>query len=421
MLAFEPAPTPWSDCVGRIAPAHQASVLASLCAALVLAMRMCVRGHSPKPFLALQLRPVLRYTSHRASAAIMSRSAQTPTTAATPPSSSKTLPRSSPAKKITYSIPAPARTGNKQTDDMLQSQFICLEACFADLANIPELRAPTFNFMQNEKKKLEQRKGIDNSATLLNDASTFTAVDEKYKIQYIASKSDMSSADLSNVMMGDSASLNDMFMFALQLPMKSRLPPQLMVQDVMTRFLDERYSELGARLANFKKDGGVAGSTASFQNSHGCYQLTFSADKKLLTEVAHISGDKVAVDEKLNLGQAYTLHDNFDDHAACLALPPLPNIKLAQFFDSRRRTGPYKVQGYHGKPKLLEEKAMDHYHAWEDEEEGRNKHVDFSTKVVQEVSRHRQEISKENMKRARENAMQALAKKKARRTIALSA
>lgn len=228
------------------------------------------------------------------------------------------------------------------------------------MAAHPELRAPTFNFIQSEKKKLEQRKGIDNSAKLLNDASTFTALDEKYKIQYVSSKSDMSSDDLSNVIKNDPASLNDMFMFALQLPMKTRLPAPLMVQDVMTSFLDERYSELGAQLAGFKLSGGIVGNSASFQDTHGCYRLTFSADKKLIEEVAHISGDTVAVDAKLNLTQAYTLHDNYDDHAAYLALPPLPNIKLSQFFDQRQRTGPFRAQGFQGKPKLIEEKALDY-------------------------------------------------------------
>lgn len=152
---------------------------------------------------------------------------------------------------------------------------------------------------------------------------------------------------------------------------------------------------------------------------HECYTLTFDATTKRLSKIVHISGGEVVVDAKLHITASYTLQDNYDDFQAHLSLPPLQNVKLTQFFCAKSRTGPYRVSSFHGKPKLMEEKAQELYHEWEQKQKDLHCGRDVPAAIAEEVTQYRKEEQKKSMTKAREVAIPAMSKNKAHRSIQL--
>lgn len=300
-----------------------------------------------------------------------------------------------------------------------QSEHLCLISVYQDLADMPEIRASVFNFIQQEKTRLAALSGLDSAARMFNECASLQTLDEQWKVQFLTSKSDLSSDDVVHMMKHDASSLNDIFCFACQLPMRMKLPSQLRVQDVPKLLVEERYEALGKRLENFKKLGGVlASGDVVFKGKHGCYALVFDDTTHCLSKIKHISGDEVEVDAKLHITANYVLQDNFDDFQAHSSLPP-QNVKLTQFFNMKAREGPYRVSTFHGKPKLLDDKAQDLYHQWEQGQKDAHSARDASAIIADEVTKHRKEEQKKRMSKAREVAIVAMGKKKARRSIKL--
>lgn len=397
-----------------------APFLEQLCHPLQIPLSSCVIAEPRR-------RPILRAPLADPHPDMAGGAASPPLAAATPkaqPRSSAKSPTTStsttPSKKITFNVPAPPRSGNRREDDMHQSEHLCLVSVYQDLADMPELRASVFNFVQQEKKRIAALKGLDAGANMFNECSTLQTLDEQWKVQFVTSKSDLSSDDVVHMMTNDPSSLNDLFCFAVQLPMRMKLPSQFRVKDVLALLVNDRYDALGKRLENFKKLGGLRPSgELVFNGLHGCYFLEFDATSKLLSKIKHYSGDEVEISDKLNITANYVLQDNFDDFHAHLSLPPLQNVKLAQFFNAKSRQGPYRTISFQAKAKMLGEKVHELYHEWELTQKNSNRAKDVSVAIAEEVTKHRKEEQKKRMTKAREVAIAAMSKKKARRCINL--
>jgi hypothetical protein len=244
-------------------------------------------------------------------------------------------------------------------------------------------------------------------------------LDEDFKIAFVTNNSDLQSQDIISLMKLDSSGLNDIFQCGVQLPLKQRLPPELLVKDVVLSFLDERLRVCGGRLGEFKKQQGInKDGLLNYSSSVGSYKLNWDDKTKLLAEIVHCSGAKVVVNPKLGLTTSYTLSDNFDDFAATLNMHPMPAIKLYTLFDSKSKQGPFSYFSYQSTPKDLAARARQLYSVWETSMKHASAAVAPTAVVKRAIEEHRSEKNKATMSKARASAMEALAAKRARRSIA---
>lgn len=307
-----------------------------------------------------------------------------------------------------------------EIDEANKTQFCCLTSVVDDLVSLPELIRPVFNFVQTEKKRLESRKAVGTNCAMLAAITPFQGIDQDIKISFVTRHSDMSGADIIKMMANDQQHLQDIFQYALQLPMKSKFPSELLVVDVMNDFLEDRATKAGSRLLKFKGMGGLDNRTGRpmFQGSTGCYALTVTEGK--ITKFLHVSGESVDIDESWGLTNRHALRDNHDDWAACLVLKPMPDIKLASLFDSKARQGPHRITNYNGKPKELLAQAQAVHAAWAQRRHEHDSRGSITSDIAKSLDEQRRADAKQRMSKAKVAAERALAKKRARTTQVLA-
>lgn len=179
--------------------------------------------------------------------------------------------------------------------------------------------------MQAEKKKLQDTKGLTDSGGCFDAVVSLAGADEDFKIALLTSQSDLSTQDIVQMVKEDKDAVNDLVMFACQVPMKPKLPAQFISKQVLRVFLVERAEALGDRLRFFRQRGGfLSGGRVSFTGNHGSYDLTMDKETGLLVEIRHISGAVAELSPKLGITKSYVMRDNYDNMRAHLLLAPLP-------------------------------------------------------------------------------------------------
>lgn len=277
-------------------------------------------------------------------------------------------------------------------------------------------------FIFNEVlKRIRSEEGASSAiedAEKLEDASTLRRVDASFKLAFVLAQSDLTSKDVVEMTKADAETLNYLSELAIQIGFKTRLPPTLKTREVMLRFWTGRSKALGNRLADIKKCGAVKNNWSIDWLKFGCYELTFS-EAGLLCQVRHrTTGDEADIPAGASISKAYKLVDNFSDWTAHLHLPPLPAFFLHSLFDGKAHKGPYAVPGFSGRPKDLAKIADDTLAAWEkDMLASKGK---ASAEAWQELAAHHSAQQQGQMAKAREQAKAALAKAKARRSIAIT-
>ena len=226
------------------------------------------------------------------------------------------------APAVTIRFEAPAKSGNPEADEMAKAQFSCLISSVEDLKSCSMLVTPTFNFIRGEKRKLQERSDIGGKASpMFSEVSSLGGMEEEWKIIFVTSNSDLSASDITAVMGTDNGFLNDLIDWALQLPMKDKLPVEFLVKKVWGMFADARYALCGSRLDSFKANGGLLHVSAScrFEEKTGCYILQFNDDDKLIG-ISHFNGDLIQVDPSIGFSRAHQLVFNHSDFLAQLEL-----------------------------------------------------------------------------------------------------
>ena len=290
-----------------------------------------------------------------------------------------------------------------------------------DMQRTTALVLPTFNYVQQQKSKVEARAIVANSGATFAEQTSIVGLPEDFKIQVVVTYSDLTAEDVVLMLQFDKDSLDDVLQLGLQMPLKMKLPVQFLVQAVLEDFMKLRLIACGRRLNNFKANGGLLSTGALvFLRKTGCYDMNFDADGKL-TEVVHMAtSHSCSVDPASGLNKAYKLRDNHDYRAAALVMPGLRPIFLHEFFSAKEQTGPYHVASYHSKPRDLEKAAAEAHDSWSikrnETEASDGLHQD--AQVV--INAHRAQKRTAAMQKAREAATTVLAKKKARKTVALA-
>lgn len=243
-------------------------------------------------------------------------------------------------------LEAGPKTNIPEVDEMAKTQFSCLCSIVQDICDLSDLVRPVFNFIQSEKKKLENRRAVGGGCAMLAEITTFQGLEENLKINFITKRSDLSGQDLITMMGDDTQHLQDLFQFALQLSMKQKFPSELLARDVMDDFLETRAKAAGDRLATFKEKGGLHTGTGRprFLGATGCYDLKVEAGK--VTRITHITGEAIDVEAAWGLTDKHSLRDNHDNWAASLvSMPDLRPLHIVRQQNPQRALELAKLPG----------------------------------------------------------------------------
>lgn len=315
-------------------------------------------------------------------------------------------------------LEAAAKSGNAEVDEMACTSFACLNSCVDDLMAYPELTRSVFNFIREEKKSIERRRQVGGgSVPMFASQSSILGLEEDFKISFVTANSDLDASDVVKVMRDDPGNLDDLVQYAVQMPMKPKLPLSFMVKACLETCWNARTKALDFPLKQFKKNGGLLDSgRLRFYDKTGCYQLEFKGET--LVGIKHRSGETVKVPPKSGLGTGHQLRNNHDDWGACLVMPPMPEIKLCSFFCAKGKKGPFQVVNFNGKARDLQTWAEEIHSEWQGRQAAL-KGTTISAEVQATINEHRAKRRSEAMDKARTAASKALAKKKARRVVDL--
>lgn len=222
------------------------------------------------------------------------------------------------------------------------------------------------------------------------------------------------------VLKAEAAGVNDMIQYAVQLPMRLKLPMEFLVRTLLQEFMTERRTTCGNRLSEFKASCGVQRDrTLMFMGETGASDLRFN-EAGLLVEVIHgATGGTRPINPKTGLSKEHVLMDKYDDHLARLVMEPIPPFKPISAFQQKSHEGPWAVKNCYGKPKNLAAIAKDMHDAWMAKRAAESQQAGLSSELKATMYQHRAEKRSQNMVRARMAATEGLAKKRARRTIVL--
>jgi hypothetical protein len=302
-------------------------------------------------------------------------------------------------------------------DSTEAAQRELLEQIVNELTEEPSHILPCFTFLQKRKRSCQGDEDDILSSAPKWDCPSMSKLPDHFKIEFICSRSHITSAHCMELLKNDSLALDYLIHFAVQIPCRVKFPKVCQYQEVVDRFLKQRYLDAGERLEDLRPDNGIKNGSINWLEI-GCYILQWN-EQGILCGLKHASGDTIQVDTENHLTKKYMLTDNFCDWSAALVKQGMPPVKLAGFFE-RSRTGPFKMLNYVGKPKELEQHLTTVFREWEDEARKSMQRSGPSKDIVDGLQAHKDAISKQAMEKARSMAKKALETKRAKHAVDLS-
>lgn len=259
----------------------------------------------------------------------------------------------------------PVQTGNRVTDQLATSQHVALESAIHDLVALPELRVPVWQFIQDEKKVISATKDLSqndkNMDVLPSGVSLSSEECEEIKFKFVLEQSDLTLDELTKLTTADKRALDDLFRYGTLLPMKQKLPPYLLIKEVLLKLCCDQAVVLENRLSEIKKDGQVTAAKINFEKLT-TYEPTF--ENGVLIKLRHIlTNESVEVDKAIGVNKRWQFDKMSDDFAANVSMDPLPPLKLESFFDISK-TGPATLTNYGGKGGALQKASTSVYNAY---------------------------------------------------------
>lgn len=315
-------------------------------------------------------------------------------------------------------VPQPPRTGNPILDGDADARRECFMTIIDALQEDPSEVLPTFNELT--KRLRMKAKQLQVEGDKFASVTVFGKTEEDFATSFILSKSDMSLSDLVKAKQKDDSAVMQLLQYMLQYSPSLRYPEEAAVKEVTSRVFASREVLMGERLRRWKASGGlVAGGAVNWKK--GAYQLVFA--EGLLTELKHHSGDAIKIEDGIRIDNSYTLHANWDDFAAHLAKPPMPNVNLSMFF-KKAGTGPWKHKRMTGACKEFARDVQAVFNQWQnDMDEARRAQAQIrqsSNAAAEALKSVETDKRKQSLLKARETAQNKIAEVKRRRTISLS-
>lgn len=310
--------------------------------------------------------------------------------------------------------PIGSKTGNPVLDDSNAAKRDCLvsiiDACLGD----PELILPTYSNLQ---KRIHSRESeVQTSASKFATLSTLGRLDEDWCISWIMQHKQLSLNQLIVSKTCDDKSIYHIMSFALQYPLNLKIPADGQVKEVLRRMFDQRTKDIGEPLSKVSSQTFI-GADGMIDWMQGAYQLHFS-EGRLVEKITHrISGHTTTVDKGHHLNDDYTFHSNYDEWAACLRKPPMPDVHLHSFFKASAQ-GPYLRKRVTAGDKNFSLALGGVFAQWDEEQNSLMK-SSVTTDVVDALCEVETTKRKKAMAQARATAERKLQATKRQRTMIL--
>lgn len=307
--------------------------------------------------------------------------------------------------------PQAQKTGNFAEETEAETQYEqfkdIVNHCSRDASHIGPLHGVLM-------KRLKSQSAADQNDCFAT-VTTLSKLDSEFVLSYIVKKSDLTMEDCIKMLKFDGDSAGNLLMLDQQIPGTTRLPKDMIVTSVTENTLERRSAEAGDRLAHIKAKGALMDSGRLDWTEIGCYSLEFR-DRRL-AYLKHRSGTRVAIPQDINIAQDWKLMDNWGDFVAAVTKPPLPPYKLSIFFNSDQKEGPWAVPAL--PPRRLAEMAKSFHNEWaalQQTKANEGAQIEAAASALQQLSKDKKT---ESLKRAREVAQVAMAKRKLKRTHSL--
>lgn len=137
--------------------------------------------------------------------------------------------------------------------------------------------------------------------------------------------------------------------------------------------------------------------------------------------MTHIpTGDVAEVGDDFHITRDWVMYENWSDTSAYIQKAPRPPYKLIIFWAPRARSGPYSQTHYTGtKSKDLDKEMNAEWDIFEEAQRGGMK-AGAAEEAIECLQKMKSEKKRDALSKAREKAKEAVAKKRAKRTINLS-
>ena len=308
------------------------------------------------------------------------------------------------------------KSANFQTGSNDEAELEMIDQIQQDMLEDRSHILPVYSLIQKRKKA----RG-DADEDLLKclsrlECTSIKGLPDDVKINWISSRSDLSTSDLVQMLSADNSVLNQLMSIALQLNIGQKLADKMLYMDILDIFMDDRYKHCGERLGSIKARGGVSVDHKLVLLRVGAYQLKFEGD--ILSSIRHFNGDEVAVQPEHHLTRKHALVDNGSDWQAALVLKPLPPVYLCSFFEEGA-DGPYKYQNFIGGPKELAIKYEGAYDQWEKKARAAIKDKNTDEVLQKSLDELNSTKKKAAMDKARDMAKKAMQDRAKHRDISL--
>ena len=263
-------------------------------------------------------------------------------------------------------------------------------------------------------KMRERKRGL---AIAAGDGMEFVNVkqlqnlDSDYVVNYVCSKSDITVEELVDAMVTNPTAAHQLLVFGVQHPLSMRWPSELIAKDLTSRWFDTRVAQCGSRLKDIKTKGVFV--TKNVDWSQGCYRPEFDGENRLIV-IQHVNGEKAKMPDHVCIRKGnFEFTHNWDDFAAALVVPLLPDLKLHTLF-TKDGAGPYRYLIYQKKSPDFIRALGECASGFNAEKEALMSSSTYSTAASEKISDLKTAKAKQRAQVARSNALLALKEKKTR-------
>ena len=196
-----------------------------------------------------------------------------------------------------------------------------------------------------QSQTVQGAEGVD-----IFNCSTLQGLPPDWKFGWLVKNGDFTAEDLLGAQEKLSTAVSVLMEYATQLGGHMKLPDNCRYEPVVDQVMNQQHSSWGARLKDFKKQGGFT-EDGGLNFAKMCYRPLWGPEGQL-QEIQHVGGLAVKVDKVYGskIDRNYQLKDNCNDASACFVLDPFPPIPLIGFFkDKPTHGGPNAGRRFIGK------------------------------------------------------------------------
>lgn len=316
-------------------------------------------------------------------------------------------------------LPKPVRTGRSAEDEHNDATHRCFQNIIRDLLEDRTHIMPLWTALDERKRKNTVQNSVGAGTSTFESAASLSAIREKeFFVTWISSQGDLTADEVASLTTSWPAALEEIMVRATGIAWHQKLPENLQVREIMKTFLDARHEHMGSPLKQFKSKHQLV-PRASLKSIDwtkvGVYKPQFGETG----ELEKVTYDTIVVDVAAGNGinKRWKLIDNHDPFNAAFQFGSLAPQKVMAFFCAKDKQGPHALISYVGKPKDLARYTENLMNVFRQREQEQHEQLHSADSIKDKLSQAKKVKAKATLAKARLAATEALASKRARRSV----